>query len=531
MILDPNQPFVDKAQRLSSWGHWFTFFNILLALLISTRYIATDALPTTVLGFVYLVTNWIGHTAFITFILFVLTIFPLSLIFPYPRHIRGMGAVIATSGMILLFIDAYSYSRLGYHISASSLEQVVGLLTNTWHHHPVRSFMWVFGISSLILLYELLISNFTWKRLDALKEKAYGRKVAVFFLSAFTLSHLIHIYADATLDYDVTQQNNMFVFSYPATAKTLLAKNGLLDKQEHQAQQAHKLALRQNLDYRPPHREYQCNASASRKDLVVLLSSEVPDNDTRLKLDQTGFVRFNKHYVPSNHENAVFDLLYGLPSIYKQSVIANRIVPEWIEQARQQGVTVNIDFASNPELMGYEYINDSRPQNQGQSTLSLMQVAGKDLVDTLATLANHQVILLSLDSARADAAGNAVVKAPMWVKWSDILRYKGQVTQNLDFNTTVLESWLGCPPILAADDENPLPQHFGKNLLFKRPKVLAANYTDGTIVSIKKDKITLLDDQGNALQISAANGYKLSQGLDIPALNDTIHMLKRYSGQ
>ena len=70
---------------------------------------------------------------------------------------------------------------------------------------------------------------------------------------------------------------------------------------------------------------------------------------------------------------------------------------------------------------------------------------------------------------------------------------------------------------------------FGKNILRKQPKVLAANYTNGTVVSIHKDKITLLDIEGNSQTISATNGYQLSHETDIPTLNDTIHLLKRYS--
>ena len=53
--------------------------------------------------------TWLSHTSFIAFLAFVLTVFPLSLIFPYPRHIRGMAAVIATVGASLLTLDAYVY--------------------------------------------------------------------------------------------------------------------------------------------------------------------------------------------------------------------------------------------------------------------------------------------------------------------------------------------------------------------------------------------------------------------------------------
>ena len=522
MILDPDQPFVDKAQRLSSWGHWFTFFNILFALLLSARYITTDGLPDTWLGLTFLFTNWLGHTAFITFILFVLTIFPLSLVFPYPRHIRGMAAVIATLGMILLFIDAYSYSRLGYHISGASLEQVVTLLTNTWQDHPVRSFMWVFGISGAIFCYELLISNFTWKRLDRLKEKAWGGNLAFVFLTAFVSSHLIHIWADANLDYDVTQQNNMFPFSYPATAKTLLAKNGLLDRQQHQARQADQLALKQNLEFRPRHQQLQCNIARIDRNLSIVIIDPL-DNELHNALNDKGFNRFNKHYVPAMENHAMFDLLYGLPSLYKDSVVANRNQPQWLKLALENNITVELDFANSALFAEYGYLTPEQTFSADHK-ISVRHLDAQSLPGQLEDLARDQAIIVT----RPEANGHALVKVNMWVNWSSLQRYKGQVTQNLDINTTIIESWLGCHGSELVEGLKADVDTFGKNLLIKRPQVLAANYTDGTIVAIKKDKITLLDDQGIDLQLSATNGYKLSQPLDIPALNDTISLLKRY---
>jgi hypothetical protein len=526
MILDPNQPFFDKAQRLSSWGHWFTFFNILFALLLSSRFIATDVSPATVLGYAYLITNWIGHTAFITFVCFLLSVFPISLVFPYPKHIRGISAVIATAGMVLLTIDAYSYSRLGYHISGSSLEQVISLLTNTWNDHPVRSFMWVAGITLVIFIFELLVSNFSWKRIELLRNQCLGGKLTAFFLTAFVSSHLIHIWADATFDYDVTKQNNMFPFSYPATAKTLLAKNGLLDKHQYEQTQADQLALKQNLDYFPKQQQLQCDIREIRNNLMILVTTSTLDEAALATLRGQGYSYFDKHYVPTNSEDAIFNLLYGLPSLYKDSIIANRQLPQWYELAQDYNLTVDLDAINSPQFAGYGFITKAQKANSSDIKISIGQIENERLIDYLDGLADSNVILISLPAKKEDA----ITKTPMLVKWSTAMRYKGQVTQNLGINTTIIESWLNCKA-----QQTDLAKHttnidtFGKNILLKQPKVLAANYTAGTIVSIEKDKITLLDDQGNDLQISATNGYKLNQVLEIPMLNDTINLLKRYS--
>ncbi len=529
MILDPNQPFIDKAQRLSSWGHWFTFFNILLALVISSSFIATDASPTTPLGFSYLITNWIGHTAFLTFISFVLTIFPVSLVFPYPKHIRGVAAITATCGMVLLSIDAYSYSRLGYHISGASLEQVVTLLTNSWNNHPVRSFLWVFGISSAILLMELLISNFTWKRLENLRERALGARLSVFFLTAFIVSHLIHIWADATLDYDVTKQNNMFVFSYPATAKTLLAKNGLLDEKQHKAQRDNQLSLKQNLDFYPSRQQLQCKVDEINTDLQILITTTPMDIATVGQLFTQGYILFDKHYVPSNTEDAIFNLLYGLPAVYKDSIIAHSQRPQWYEIAQSHQLDVDLDVANSAILAGYGYITEGQPAAIATRKITIKQIETSALNQYLTSLEGNVIVISGKSQQSADANASAIVKTPLLVKWATPIRYKGQVTQNLDINATLIQSWLHCDSDKLAAKEDGDNDIYGKNILRKRPKVLAANYTNGTIISIRKDKITLLDEQGNNRIISATNGYPLNQEPDIPTLNDTIQLLKQYS--
>lgn len=69
----------DQVSRLISWGHWFTFFNILLALVISGRYILANPWPETQLGVAYLILSWLGHFSFVGFIAYLLTLFPSQL--------------------------------------------------------------------------------------------------------------------------------------------------------------------------------------------------------------------------------------------------------------------------------------------------------------------------------------------------------------------------------------------------------------------------------------------------------------------
>ena len=128
MVLENNLSLVKKVNRLLNWGHWFSFFNILLALAVTSVYWLAEPLPVSILGWLYLPLNWIGHTAFLCFMFFILTIFPISLVFPYQRHVRGLAAILATVALIVLIFDAYVYANLGYHVGSASLDQAAELL-------------------------------------------------------------------------------------------------------------------------------------------------------------------------------------------------------------------------------------------------------------------------------------------------------------------------------------------------------------------------------------------------------------------
>ena len=71
MNLNLEHPFTSRAHRLLHWGHWFTFLNIFIALLISITYLTPETIPDTTIGWVYLLTSWIGHTAFLCFVCFL----------------------------------------------------------------------------------------------------------------------------------------------------------------------------------------------------------------------------------------------------------------------------------------------------------------------------------------------------------------------------------------------------------------------------------------------------------------------------
>ena len=188
MVLEANLSLVKKVNRLLNWGHWFSLFNILLALVVTATYWLSDPFPQTITGWLYLGFNWLGHTAFLCFMFFILTIFPVSLIFPYQRHVRGLAAVLATSAFVVLIFDAYVYASLGYHIGSASFDQAVELLRQQIVTNLRNFVLIVLAVAALLLAFQLTLSNYCWKKAERLKQSGVAQPFLLLFIGSLCLA-------------------------------------------------------------------------------------------------------------------------------------------------------------------------------------------------------------------------------------------------------------------------------------------------------------------------------------------------------
>lgn len=498
MNLSQHNQYSSKASQLLSWGHWFTFANIGLALLISLSFLFADSPPTTFMGAVYMVVTWLSHTSFITFIAFVLTIFPLSLIFPYPRHIRGMAAVLATCGASLLTLDAYVYFNLGYHLSSSALPEIISLLWHRITSSPALTTLLAGGIVMLILAFQLLASNYTWHHLARLKQYKFARYASSFLLVCFAMSHSIHIWADANLKFDITKQDNVLPLSYPTTAKSLLAKNDLLDIESYK--QAHNVKLNnQNINYQAPLPLERCEAFTEAKiDILIFdnesaLSNFVKQHETLYKTQQ--FLQ------PIANEDTLFSLIYGLPAFYKPALMQEQSLPVWQNQRKSISVSGFDEF---------NYINTLAANDNAAIRIIKADTTSRVRTD------NTQLFAFALVNKGKDI----VTTSTLYSSDKKVTRIEGLI-QPSDIIATSVSKYLNCQALAAQT-------MLGVDL-YKKQNDMGVNYSQGVFIAYKKDRITLIDSDGNYKNISAAQGFSIEQGLDIPFLVQSIKNLKRFS--
>ncbi|AUI86529.1 hydrolase [Vibrio azureus] len=336
-MVDSGNSYGERVSRLVGWGHWFAFFNIVISMLIGTRYIAQSPWPETFLGQFYLAISWVGHFGFLVFALYILVLFPLTFILPTKQIFRFVAVVFATVGQTALLIDTQTYQSINLHLNPVVWELLFGDSNSAFS----KDLQHLFVVMPLIFLAQLALSEWVWRKQRKLSHKHIGRPLATVFFLCFISSHLIYMWADAQFYSPITSQRANFPLSYPMTAKSFMEKHGLFDREEY----LKRLEENQvNVDLvRYPLETLEFNRRGSKLNVLMIninnlradaLNAEEMPSLYEFAQDNQ---RFNNHYSSSNDSYGSFGLFYGLPSSYASSIKAQGSSPVLLSTLKDQG--------------------------------------------------------------------------------------------------------------------------------------------------------------------------------------------------
>ncbi|MCG9697093.1 DUF3413 domain-containing protein [Shewanella sp. Isolate11] len=321
----------DRVSRLVSWGHWFAFFNGFLAMIVGVRYIQTVGAPESWIGWGYLTISTLGHFSFLAFIVYLVVLFPISLILPYSKILRGLAAIAATLGLCILLYDTIIYDDYGLHLSPFVFDiawaDLNALLQGT-----------SYIVTPLgILILELTAANFLWKRIEKIRKSNYGNKVVLFIGACFVSSHLIHIWADAADVSEITRLDDIYPLSYPATARTFMERHGI-EKMQSDNRASH---LKPTLNY--PIAPLQCSSDDKLNILLITIDgfrADMVDEHTMPFLNQyaSQHTSFSQHHSGGNiNSSGMFSLLYSLQGSYISAHDLDYRSPVFTQELKQQG--------------------------------------------------------------------------------------------------------------------------------------------------------------------------------------------------
>ncbi|WP_114326061.1 DUF3413 domain-containing protein [Candidatus Colwellia aromaticivorans] len=571
MVSFDTKSYSKKLLHLISWSHWFTFFNIIAAIALSSYYLFSETPPDTLIGQIYLITTWVSHIAFLTFMSFVLILFPLTIIWPNTRVIRTSGSIIFTFGLLLLILDGFIYSRLGYHLNASSSSQIIGLIKEIAQTNDI--FYIVSGMLAIVILgFEFTVSNYAWKHLKQLQKTIFARFVIFILVLAFFFSHLTHIWADANLDYDVLRQDTVLPLSYPATAKTLLTKYGLFDINDYIERKASPLSFSRTIPDYPQLTDQQCStATATTQSVFLILTDEQLNKHQLQQVERRVSVasyQLNNHVDTALLDDTWFNLFYSLPSIYQEDILAQQTKPLLFQAIEQQNLASSYTLISKEvddensntlwfsdlfnekiklndisPLVFADKLNSKKPglhliyfksspreneQNSEKNNNSRYQF--ELFVDAL-MLAQQQktdkdiIWISSLGNQSNDT--RLGVKPTLLIapnKINNDAKTLSLLTSHMDLQPTLMTNWLSCHV------ESKSYSNGADLLTLNKDRVIANTSAEGLMI-FNKDKSVFIDQNGNFESYSSQLAAPITVNKDFPLMIDGVHFIKQFSLQ
>ncbi|MCE0525052.1 LPS biosynthesis-modulating metalloenzyme YejM [Escherichia coli] len=342
------QRYREKVSQMVSWGHWFALFNILLSLVIGSRYLFIADWPTTLAGRIYSYVSIIGHFSFLVFATYLLILFPLTFIVGSQRLMRFCPSFWATAGMTLLLIDSEVFTRFHLHLNPIVWQLVI----NPDENEMARDWQLMFISVPVILLLELVFATWSWQKLRSLtRRRRFARPLAAFLFIAFIASHVVYIWADANFYRPITMQRANLPLSYPMTARRFLEKHGLLDAQEYQR----RLIEQGNPDavsVQYPLSELRYRDMGTGQNVLLITVDGL--NYSRFEKQMpalAGFaeqnISFTRHMSSGNTtDNGIFGLFYGISPSYMDGILSTRTPAALITALNQQGYQLGL-FSSD----------------------------------------------------------------------------------------------------------------------------------------------------------------------------------------
>ncbi|EGJ9164695.1 cardiolipin transport protein PbgA [Escherichia coli] len=342
------QRYREKVSQMVSWGHWFALFNILLSLVIGSRYLFIADWPTTLAGRIYSYVSIIGHFSFLVFATYLLILFPLTFIVGSQRLMRFLSVILATAGMTLLLIDSEVFTRFHLHLNPIVWQLVI----NPDENEMARDWQLMFISVPVILLLELVFATWSWQKLRSLtRRRRFARPLAAFLFIAFIASHVVYIWADANFYRPITMQRANLPLSYPMTARRFLEKHGLLDAQEYQR----RLIEQGNPDavsVQYPLSELRYRDMGTGQNVLLITVDGL--NYSRFEKQMpalAGFaeqnISFTRHMSSGNTtNNGIFGLFYGISPSYMDGILSTRTPAALITALNQQGYQLGL-FSSD----------------------------------------------------------------------------------------------------------------------------------------------------------------------------------------
>lgn len=330
--------YKDEVSRSISWGHWFLFLNIFLALAIGCCYFFDASKPSTGLGVTYLVISWLGHFSCLVFIFYLIIFFPLAFIGSLKNY-RFISIILSILLFSILLIDVKLYQAIKIHLNTSVLD----LFFEQEGFSTGLNFNFLYIAVPTLVGIEIFFSHLAWKHIYLRNHQGVTYIVSAIFLVSFFSTHFLNIWANAYRYSPITIQKSIFPAYYPMTANTFLAEHGwIIDKKdEKQASKLDEENFSQKIRY--PLESIKVIPKEKPFNLIIIMLNGINQKyvNTTYMPHLTNFSidhdMYMNNFLGSSDSNITnFELAFGIPGQYQSLMQSERYAPVFITEMLHQ---------------------------------------------------------------------------------------------------------------------------------------------------------------------------------------------------
>ena len=115
-------PDIQTRRKLFRWLAWFAMANAIVFALIGLRYLGAGTVPSTPLAWVYLLTIYISHHAWLALLPLLILVSPLILLRPSLKWVRVLSVLVIASMIAVIMLDSLLWSQSRFHINILTLK-------------------------------------------------------------------------------------------------------------------------------------------------------------------------------------------------------------------------------------------------------------------------------------------------------------------------------------------------------------------------------------------------------------------------
>lgn len=326
---------MSKNSFVLSWGRKM-FFGLGWALtsVVALSYFQSMLFPTSTVGWLYLLTTFVGHYGMALTLIYFFIYSPVVLIFPsyYISRIWSITLILVFNAFV--FFDSYVFVRYRFHLNSflwDFLQDRNAL--SAFGFTPVKLGLLGFvSVGVLILLW--VRGEALWRRMGRRFSNPVKNWYLGLILLCFILSNVMHMFIEAKENKAIDKLANLFPLHFPLTAKTLISGRGVVGKPVASLEQGYK-------DFYYPSEALNCPKQAPLNILMIVLDQWRPGEFSQeltpnlFHFGSHGEVFVNHLSGGLNPQDGYFSLLYSLPPTYEESVLNARQEPVFLSQLRK----------------------------------------------------------------------------------------------------------------------------------------------------------------------------------------------------